>query len=134
MSNNFDPTKHKFGMAYYADNGLLIYPVKMGEVTCRAVIEPYLEWPQYYDFFNQSITRSPEHDLLPRADVMELVKALDEIASGTLRPAHFVAQQSLANFNQKYDQLTQSPENVSCADLTNAADSSQNVEYEKIHG
>lgn len=70
MTERFNPDTHVFGMAYTDKEGRIIYPTRMDEVTCRAIIEPYKPWPTYYDFFNSDITRAPEHDLVKRSDIV----------------------------------------------------------------
>lgn len=107
MTTNFDPTTMPADRFYYLQNKDTDY------VT---------------EYIRADLT-------IPRADVMELVKALKDSLDYMVGDGFHCdveikqAKQALANFNQKYGQLTKSPENVTCADLTNAADSSQNIEH-----
>ena len=79
MTDKFDPQTHRFGMAFRDKEGRILYPTRMDEVTSRAIIEPFKPWPTYYDFFNSNIIRAPEHDLIPRNVVDELVVAVRKV-------------------------------------------------------
>jgi len=81
----FDPDKHQFGMAYEDKSNLLFYPLYEENPKGR--------WGKqsgkWYGYFNniccvfirkEELTRSPEHDLIPRSAVDVLVKALKPLA------------------------------------------------------
>lgn len=134
MSNNFDPTTHKFGMAYTSTDeteGIIHISLSHGLNPVKWIFD---DGSIYEGSIKEAkITRAPEHDLIPRAeheeacqmianqmetirdyqlnyipraDVMELVKALDE-----LLPIEIVRGDSIRRLNPSSGQIINSGSN-----------------------
>lgn len=118
MTTNFDPKTHKFGMAYlYKEHELsdvIFYPTSWDEDGfCVYGYMDGFNNPKT-KLFHYNLTRSPEHDLIPRADVMELVSLIDcliqnnpdesisDAGHTVLQLWKHDAQRALTNFKQKY--------------------------------
>jgi hypothetical protein len=98
-SEKFDPTTYEWGKAYWTGYGSICYPSRVREdllhVVHRGCEILTTEKPD-------TLTRAPKYDLIPRADVMELVKALEHISADHTGHCPYVAEQTLAYFKQKY--------------------------------
>ena len=74
--SEFDPDKHEFGMAYRGDFGNIAYPI--AGVDCDHgypfVVCPYDNDSGY--MFGQTLIRSPEHDLIPKAKADKIAEML----------------------------------------------------------
>jgi hypothetical protein len=103
--SNFDHQTHKFGMAYkFRDSDLALYLVCPYDSNIRRWKCVDTKTPAIDGWWADTsyLIREPKYDLIPRADVMELVKALEHISADHTGHCPYVAEQALANFNQKY--------------------------------
>lgn len=70
----FDPTTHRFGMAYKTTDGIILNLFVLSEMGGYGEI--YIKGQKARICRTENLTRAPEHDLIPRADVMKLVDAV----------------------------------------------------------
>lgn len=120
MTTNFDPTKHRFGMAYkYKANEppeALAYPINWDREYVYCYNPQYYQgYKKYVKLFDTNLTRAPEHDYLPRADVMELVESAEAVLNRweqpnwkDVAPTAVVMnsmRNTLTNFKQKYGEF-----------------------------
>lgn len=100
----FDPTTHRFRVAYW-HMGIVVWPITMNG---------FLEWPEENGYENVHLddapdcfTRAPEHDLIPRADVIKLVEALKEmrehfVPNDPSNAVFIMSEEALAEFQKKH--------------------------------
>lgn len=102
MPDVFDPKTHKFGMAYCDKvTGIVFIPT----VVRQGIGYIALSGKSLKDGFvsgvnSTSVTRAPEHDLIPRATADKMAEVLQNVRdcqSGTI--ARKIAIQALAEYN-----------------------------------